>query len=84
MQVIVVNARNEEEIGAAFEKVAQAHAGALLVGSDALLEARRDQLIALAARHAIPTLYSETDIVAAGGLASYFPAQKGDSRSSQR
>jgi putative ABC transport system substrate-binding protein len=71
LQVIVVNARNEEEIAAAFAKIEQVHVGALLVASDALLEARRDQLIALAARHAMPTLYSETDIVAEGGLAGY-------------
>jgi putative tryptophan/tyrosine transport system substrate-binding protein len=71
LQVVVLSARNEEEIAAAFAKIAQAHAGALLVGSDALLEARRDQLMTLARRYAMPTLYSETDIVAAGGLASY-------------
>jgi putative tryptophan/tyrosine transport system substrate-binding protein len=71
LQVLVLTARNEEEIAAAFAKIAQAHAGALLVGSDALLEARRDQLMSLAARYAMPTLYSETDIVAEGGLASY-------------
>lgn len=71
LQLVVLNARNEEEIAAAFAKIAEVHAGALLVGSDALLEARREQLIALAARYAVPTLYSETGIVAAGGLASY-------------
>lgn len=71
LELIVLNARNEEEIAAAFAKIAQARAGALLVGSDALVEARREQLIALAARHAVPALYAQGDIVAAGGFASY-------------
>jgi putative ABC transport system substrate-binding protein len=71
LQVVVLAARNEEEIAAAFAKIAQAHAGALLVGSDALLESRRGQLMTLAARYAMPTLYSEFDTVAAGGFASY-------------
>jgi ABC-type uncharacterized transport system substrate-binding protein len=71
LQVILVKARNEQEIAAAFAQIAEAHAGALLVGSDPLLEAGRDQLIALAARYAMPTLYSETEIVSEGGLASY-------------
>ena len=71
LKLIVVNARNEHEIAAAFAQIAQAHAGALLVGSDALLETRRFQLMSLATRYAMPTLYSETDIVAEGGLAGY-------------
>jgi putative tryptophan/tyrosine transport system substrate-binding protein len=51
--------------------VVQARTGALLVGSDFLFNSRIEQVTALAARYAIPTMYSLREFVAAGGLISY-------------
>jgi putative ABC transport system substrate-binding protein len=45
-------------------------AAALLVGADPFFLTRRDQIVALAARHAIPTIYKQREFAAAGGLAS--------------
>ena len=49
----------------------QARVGALLVGSDPFFLNRREQIIALAAQHAIPTIYSGREVAGAGGLMSY-------------
>jgi putative ABC transport system substrate-binding protein len=55
----------------AFASIAQQGAGALLMGSDTYLNAQRDQAVALAARHRLPTVYSGREFVDAGGLMSY-------------
>jgi ABC-type uncharacterized transport system substrate-binding protein len=70
-QMLVVRATQERDFESAFASLARAHAGGLLVTGDALFTSRRDRLIALAARHAIPTIHSETLFVQAGALISY-------------
>jgi len=67
----VVRAGTESDIGAAFATLAQQHADALLVANDPFFASQRDQLVELAARHAIPVIYSGREFVAAGGLISY-------------
>ena len=69
----VVNASSEGELNAAFALLAQLKAGILLVTADAFFLSRRDQLVGLAARHSIPTLYWAREFVLAGGLMSYGP-----------
>jgi putative tryptophan/tyrosine transport system substrate-binding protein len=72
-QVHVVNASSESDINGAFATLVQLKAGALLVASDALFLSRRDQIVALAARHKIPAVYSVREFALAGGLMSYAP-----------
>jgi putative tryptophan/tyrosine transport system substrate-binding protein len=70
-QIIVLTAGNGDEIDTAFASIARQGAGALLVVGDAFFYARRDQLVALAARYRIPTDYFNRTFVEAGGLMSY-------------
>jgi putative ABC transport system substrate-binding protein len=70
-QVQVFNAGSEGEIESAFGRLADLGANALLVGDDPFFESRRASLIALAERHAIPTIYENRDYPAADGLMSY-------------
>jgi ABC-type uncharacterized transport system substrate-binding protein len=72
LQIVVLKASNGTEIEAAFAAMKQSNVGALLVGADPLFDnSGRDQLIVLAASHAIPAIYDWRDVVAAGGLVSY-------------
>ena len=70
-QVSILSASTEREIDVAFATVAQSGARALLVGSDPFFSSERDQVIAVAARHAIPAIYEGREFATAGGLASY-------------
>jgi putative tryptophan/tyrosine transport system substrate-binding protein len=69
--LLVMRARSEREIDAAFMKIVERQVGALLISSDAFLRSRRDQIIALTARHALPTMYNVREDAEAGGLISY-------------
>jgi hypothetical protein len=61
------------EIHLAFAKVAQAGAGALLVGAAPLFMSRRQRIVALAARYGIPAIYEARPFAVARGLMSYGP-----------
>jgi putative ABC transport system substrate-binding protein len=74
-EITILNARTIREIDAAFATLAQMRGSALLVTTDPLFFTRAAQLVVLAARHAIPTLYSRREFAAAGGLMSYGPNQ---------
>jgi putative ABC transport system substrate-binding protein len=67
----ILSASTGHEIDTAFAAAIESRAGALLVGSDSFFDRRVDQIVALAARHAIPALYEGRDFAVAGGLASY-------------
>jgi ABC-type uncharacterized transport system substrate-binding protein len=71
LKVQILKASNDREIDAAFVSLVQARTGALLVGNDVLFNNRTEQLVALAARYAIPTMYSQREFVVAGGLIGY-------------
>jgi putative ABC transport system substrate-binding protein len=71
LQLHIVNASSEDEFDPAFATIAQTGAGALLVAGDPFYFSRREKLVALAARHAIPTMYDFRAYAEAGGLASY-------------
>jgi ABC-type uncharacterized transport system substrate-binding protein len=71
VQLDILNAGTGGEIDAAFTALVQLHAGALVVGADPFFFTRREQLVALAARHSVPTIYFGREFVVAGGLISY-------------
>ena len=63
MKLWRLTAANEQEIDAAFARFVQHRRGALLVESDVFFNARRDQFVALAARHAVPAIYDRREFV---------------------
>ena len=71
LELRVLTSSNERDIDVAFSTLAQHQVGALVVGSDPFFNSRRDQLVTLAARHAIPAVYQIREFVEAGGLMSY-------------
>jgi putative tryptophan/tyrosine transport system substrate-binding protein len=71
VQLSVLKAATVAEIDAAFASLLELHIGALLVGGDPFFASRREQFVALASRHAVPTIYGWTEFVAGGGLISY-------------
>jgi len=71
LQVHVVNANSEGDFNQAFATFIELKADALLISLDSFFLSRREQLVALAARHKIPAIYFVRDFVLAGGLMSY-------------
>jgi ABC-type uncharacterized transport system substrate-binding protein len=74
VQLPILKAGTESEIDAAFVTLVRLHAGALVVATDPFLNTRRDQLVALASRHAVPAIFYWREFAAAGGLISYGPS----------
>jgi putative tryptophan/tyrosine transport system substrate-binding protein len=71
VRLLILNASDPSEFEAAFASLVHERAGGLVVGSDPLFGYNTDQLIALAARYAVPTVYAYREDTAAGGLMSY-------------
>jgi putative ABC transport system substrate-binding protein len=71
LRVNVIGAGTETEIDAGVTDAVRRGSGALVVAGDAYFNSRREQLIALATRHRLPTLYDRKEIAVAGGLMSY-------------
>jgi putative ABC transport system substrate-binding protein len=71
VQIFVLHASSERDFESVFAKVTELKANALVIGSDALFNSRSEQLGALAARHAVPTVYQNREFAVAGGLLSY-------------
>jgi putative tryptophan/tyrosine transport system substrate-binding protein len=74
LQIRKVTASNERDLDAAFATMQAPRVDALIVSQDGYFIHRRDQIIALAARHAVPAVYSWREYPAAGGLMSYAPS----------
>jgi putative tryptophan/tyrosine transport system substrate-binding protein len=71
VHLLVLNARDQGEIEAAFPAIVRQRAGALQVSADPLFINKSDQLVALAAKYAVPTMFQYRESTAAGGLMSY-------------
>jgi putative ABC transport system substrate-binding protein len=80
VQLLILKAGTANEIDAALETLVRLRAGALALPSDAFFNSRRDQLVALASRHAVPAIYDWREYAAAGGLISYGPSRSGTCR----
>src|SRR5262245_21102656 len=70
-QIHILNASTEDQIDAAFATLARGRTDALLIGGDAFFVSRRAQLITMATRNGLPTIYNAREVPAAGGLMSY-------------
>jgi len=71
LQLIIENARTVSDLEPAFATLSQQHVGAVLVSPSGFYVGHREQLAALAARHALPAVYARNEIALAGGLMSY-------------
>ena len=71
LQVVVVNARTDSDLEAAFTTFSQQHVGAVLVGASTFYNRRTEQLAALAIHHRLPTMFPYREFTLAGGLMSY-------------
>jgi ABC-type uncharacterized transport system substrate-binding protein len=74
LQLHVVRASGVADFEAAFKELIELRTEALLISADLFLHGQREKLVALAARHAMPTIYPWREYVAGGGLMSYGPS----------
>jgi putative ABC transport system substrate-binding protein len=73
-RLLVLRTRTEKEVEAAFATFAKVRPGGFVIAADPILNARREQFVALAARYAVPAVYEGRESVDAGGLMSYGPS----------
>jgi putative tryptophan/tyrosine transport system substrate-binding protein len=71
IELMIENASSDRDIDAAFTSFVQHHVNAVIMGADSLFLSRREQLVELAARHALPTIYYLREFADIGGLVSY-------------
>ena len=71
LKLHILNAATDVELETGFASLAQLQVNGLVVGTDPFFNSRREQLVALAARHAVPAIYEWREFAAAGGLISY-------------
>jgi putative tryptophan/tyrosine transport system substrate-binding protein len=71
LQLLVLRANTESDFAGVFAELARQRAGALLVSASPFFNSRREQLVVLAARHAVPAIYEWREFAEAGGLMSY-------------
>jgi putative tryptophan/tyrosine transport system substrate-binding protein len=74
LQLHILRASTASEIDTAFETLAELRAGALVVSADLFLLSRREQVVALAAQHALPAIYGWREYATVGGTMSYGPS----------
>ncbi len=77
LQLHILKAGAEAEIETTFAALRRLHCRALVVAADPFFGSRREQLVALTSRHAVPAIYFLREFVAAGGLISYGPSRTG-------
>jgi putative ABC transport system substrate-binding protein len=75
VQLLILKASSERDSDAAFESAVQQRVSAVIIGADSLFVSRRDQLVGLAARFAIPAIHFVREFTDIGGLVSYGPSQ---------
>jgi putative tryptophan/tyrosine transport system substrate-binding protein len=75
VEPLILNVGSERNIDAAFASAVQQRVNAVIVGADSFFVSRRDQLVGLAARHAMPAVYFLREFADIGGLVSYGPSQ---------
>ena len=71
MELQIIQATNDDDVEAAFADMEIRRIGALVVSADIFFYSRRDRIVALAARHAVPAIYEWREYVTAGGLVNY-------------
>jgi putative ABC transport system substrate-binding protein len=77
VQLHIREASNDDELETAFANLASLQVGAVVVGADPFFNARRNQIVVLAARYSLPAIYEWREFVDAGGLISYGPSLTG-------
>jgi putative tryptophan/tyrosine transport system substrate-binding protein len=74
VRLVVLHASSLSELDMAFATLVKERAGGLLVSSDPFFVAKREEVVALAARHKVPAIYHRREFTVAGGLTSYGPS----------